>query len=44
MTLDTHGKQVIAVGLANAISIVERSPAHWKGLACYLTCTRCWTS
>jgi len=29
MTLDTHGKQVVAVGLAYAISILERAPAHW---------------
>ena len=29
MTLDTHGKQVVAVGLACAISILERAPAHW---------------
>jgi len=29
MTLDTHGKQVVAVGLGYAISILERAPAHW---------------
>jgi hypothetical protein len=29
MTLDTHVKQVVAVGLAYAISILERAPAHW---------------
>jgi hypothetical protein len=29
MTLDTHTKQVVAVGLAYAISILERAPAHW---------------
>ena len=27
MTLNTHGKQVVAVGLAYAISILERAPA-----------------
>jgi hypothetical protein len=29
MTLDAHTKQVVAVGLAYAISILERAPAHW---------------
>ena len=29
MTLDTHRKQVVAVGLAYGISILERAPAHW---------------
>jgi hypothetical protein len=29
MTLDTHTKQVAAVGLAYAISLLERAPAHW---------------
>jgi hypothetical protein len=29
MTLDTHTKQVVAVGLAYAICILERAPAHW---------------
>ena len=29
MTLDTHTKQAVAVGLAYAISILERAPAHW---------------
>ena len=29
MTLDAHTKQVVAVGLGSAISILERAPAHW---------------
>ena len=29
MTLETNTKQVVAVGLAYAISILERAPAHW---------------
>jgi hypothetical protein len=29
MTLDTDTKQVAAVGLAYAISILERAPANW---------------
>jgi hypothetical protein len=29
MTLDTEAKQVVAVGLAYAISLLERAPANW---------------
>jgi hypothetical protein len=29
MTIDAHTKQVVAVGLAYAISILERAPTHW---------------
>jgi hypothetical protein len=29
VTLDTHTKQVAAVGLAYAISLLERTPSHW---------------
>jgi hypothetical protein len=29
MTLDAHTKQVVAVGLAYAISLLERAPANW---------------
>ena len=29
MTLDTNGKQVVAVGLAYAVALLERAPAHW---------------
>lgn len=29
MTLDTHTKQVAAVGLAYAIGFLERTPSHW---------------
>jgi hypothetical protein len=29
MTLDTETKQVAAVGLAYAISLLERTPPHW---------------
>jgi hypothetical protein len=29
VTLDEHGKQVVAVGLAYAIAFLERAPANW---------------
>jgi hypothetical protein len=29
MTLDTHTKQVVAVGLAYGIALLERTPANW---------------
>jgi hypothetical protein len=29
MTLDAHTKQVVAVGLAYAISLLERAPPHF---------------
>jgi hypothetical protein len=29
MTLDHHGKQVVAVACSYAISILERAPANW---------------
>jgi hypothetical protein len=29
MTLNAHIKRVVAVGLAYAIIILERAPAHW---------------
>jgi hypothetical protein len=29
MTLDAHDQQVMAVGLAYGIAILERVPAHW---------------
>jgi hypothetical protein len=29
MTFDEHMRQVTAVGIAYAISLLERAPAHW---------------